>query len=117
MEAVNADVEKEKLISEVSQLESQYMNFSNRNSIEKTELKIEIAELKKRHEKQIVDIVTANEQRIRELAAYIIVNGEMTDRVYDKIEEELGIAFIIKTKRENDIQLTDSEIDYLITKI
>ena len=48
MEAVNADVEKEKLVSEVSQLESQYMNFSNRNSIEKTELKIEIAELKKR---------------------------------------------------------------------
>ena len=44
--------------------------------------------------------------------------GENIDaKVYDRIEEEFGIAFIIKTKRNLGITLTNSEIDYMISKL
>lgn len=51
-------------------------------------------------------------------SSIIIAAGEQMDaKVYDRIEEEFGIGFIIKTKRQAGIKLTEAEIDYLVSKI
>lgn len=53
-----------------------------------------------------------------EFAKKIIRANEEGDlRVYDVVEEEYGIGFIIKTKREAGIPLSESEIDYMVGKL
>ena len=70
-------------------------------------------------EKAIQKCSEAAQAHLEEFARSIITAaGESIDaKVYDRIEEECGIAFIIKTKRQNGIALSDSEIDYLVSKI
>lgn len=58
------------------------------------------------------------QQDKEELAAKIIENmGEDDEGAYDAIEEDLGIDFIIKTKHNADIELSEEEIDYLVRKL
>ena len=38
-------------------------------------------------------------------------------RVYEVVEEQYGIAFIIKAKREAGIPLTEDEINYMVSKL
>ena len=44
-------------------------------------------------------------------------NEDGDARVYDVIEEQYGIGFIIRTKREAGIPLSESEIDYMVGKL
>lgn len=58
------------------------------------------------------------QQDKEELAAKIIENMDDDDEgAYDAIEEDLGIDFIIKTKHNADKELSEDEIDYLVSKI
>ena len=47
----------------------------------------------------------------------ITANEDSARKVYDVIEEECGIGFIIRTKREAGIPLSESEIDYMVGKL
>ncbi len=63
-------------------------------------------------------IYKAGNERLLDFAKKVIVaNSSETAHVYDVIEEEFGIAFIIRTKREAGITLSDAEIDYMVGKL
>lgn len=61
----------------------------------------------------------AAQAHLEEFARSIITatDGCLDAKVYDRLEEEFGIGFIIKTKRQNGINLSEAEIDYLVSKI
>lgn len=70
-------------------------------------------------EKKHQDIVKTNKMRFEDFARSIIDGLEDIDvqKVYDTIEEEFGIAFIIKYKRSRGYELSESEIDYMVSKL
>lgn len=47
----------------------------------------------------------------------VLANEEGDLRVYDVVEEEYGIGFIIKTKHEAGIPLSEEEIRYMVGKL
>jgi len=47
----------------------------------------------------------------------VLANEESKEKVYDTVEEECGIAFIIRTKHEAGITLTEEEIKYMGGKL
>ncbi len=49
--------------------------------------------------------------------AIVRANEDGDARVYDVIEEQYGMAFIIKTKNEANIPLSDEEIKYMVSKL
>lgn len=57
------------------------------------------------------------EQQHQEFAKRLIISQSEDYKGYDIIEEEFGIGFIIKTKREAGIPLSDAEIDYMVGKL
>ena len=42
---------------------------------------------------------------------------EFPSEIYDVVEEEFGVKFIIRSKWEQSIELTESEIDYMVNKL
>ncbi len=42
-------------------------------------------------------------------------DGNVPMEIYDRLEAEVGILFIINWKRDQEYKLTDKEIDWLIT--
>lgn len=42
-------------------------------------------------------------------------DGNIPMEIYDRLEAEVGILFIINWKRDQEYKLTDKEIDWLIT--
>ena len=75
--------------------------------------------IEKSNEKRLQTISDLHTEHIEEMARAIIdgVEDSNYDKVYDVIEEELGIAFIIKYKRDSGYELSDSEIDYMVSKL
>ncbi len=49
-----------------------------------------------------------------EFARKLILAGMDAKRLYDVIEEEYGIRFIIKTKHEAGLPLSEEEIEYMV---
>lgn len=47
-------------------------------------------------------------------AMLIASYGDIEDNIYEVMAKEVGVPFIIKTKHENNIDLTDEEVDYLV---
>ena len=47
----------------------------------------------------------------------IIDKGLDEDDIYQLVENEVGIDAIIKFKHKNNMELTDKEIDYLVSKL
>lgn len=47
----------------------------------------------------------------------IIDKGLDEDDIYQLVENEVGIDAIIKFKHKKDMELTDKEIDYLVSKL
>lgn len=88
---------------------------------------VEIAKLKKQLEEQKKFYEGAIEQGGKKwadgmmlFAKHIVHANENEDsyrRVYDVIEQEYGIAFIIKAKREAGIPLSEDEINYMVSKL
>ncbi len=70
------------------------------------------------YKKQIVEQHKVDSAHMEEFAKRVIIaNDEDDSKVYDVVEEELGIDFIIKTKYEGGIPLLDEEIKYLVGKL
>lgn len=47
----------------------------------------------------------------------IIDKGLDEDDIYQLVKNEVGIDAIIKFKHKKDMELTDKEIDYLVSKL
>lgn len=86
---------------------------------------VEIAQLKKQVEEQEAHHNRAMKSErqnlvstMEEFAKRIVRANESGDaRVYDVIEEEYGLAFIIKAKHEANIPLSESEIGYMVRNL
>lgn len=76
-----------------------------------------LEEQKAKSEKELEDMNAAAKRHMEELGENIVENIEDSDYLYKTLEEEFGIAFIIKTKHDRGIELNDEEIDYLVSKI
>ena len=78
----------------------------------------EMAEKEELHKQQLDEQRKSDFAHIDELVKSIIIaNEESNAKVYDTIEEEYGIGFIIKTKHENGIPLSEEEINYMVGKL
>ncbi len=85
----------------------------------------EIRELKKQLDEQrryYEGVVLKGGQKwaetMMEFAQRIVRANEDGDlRVYDVVEEQYGIGFIIKTKHEAGIPLSEAEINYMVGKL
>ena len=59
-------------------------------------------------------------QKIYDLGMELIKDldkGFDEDAIYQLVKGEVGVDAIIKFKRKNDLELTDKEIDYLVSKL
>ena len=82
-------------------------------------LREEYDEFKQQKAKEIEDIFKKNNERFIEFGEKIIRLNfkDETKALYDVIEEEFGMKFIIQTKHDNGIPLSDDEISYLVGKL
>ena len=113
---INLDEKIEELNSKVRLLEDQYMNFSNRNSIEKNKIKVEIADIKcdiaamkaeknkyeMLSEQALIKLQTAKDVIKKDYCAYLIAKLDADDRV----NRELSNIEVFKYEIEkNDAEL------------
>lgn len=66
------------------------------------------------------DLKNEIQQKIHDLGMElidIIDKGLDEDAIYQLVENEVGIDAIIKFKHKKDMELTDKEIDYLVSKL
>ena len=81
-------------------------------------LRKEFDQFKLGRKAEIDNIINIHNNNHTNLAKRIIrANAASEIRVEEVIEEEFGIGFIIKTKREAGIALSDDEIDYMVGKL
>ena len=96
------------------------MHLADVNQLQATceSLHKDFDQLKAGRDAEIDNIINVHNNAHNEFAKRIIrANCEGDLRVEDVIEEEFGIGFIIRTKREAGIPLSDSEIDYMVSKL
>lgn len=103
------------------ELAEAYRKADTYGSMQNSEL---IRTRKEMEEKEALHKQQMKEQRKTDLAhsvefvkSIIRANEEGGPRVYDTIEEEYGIDFIIITKHEAGIPLSDEEIKYMVGKL
>lgn len=66
------------------------------------------------------DLKKEIQQKIYDLGMELIKNldkGFDEDAIYQLVKGEVGVDAIIKFKRKNALELTDKEIDYLVSKL
>ena len=66
------------------------------------------------------DLKKEIQQKIYDLGMELIKDldkGFDEDAIYQLVKGEVGVDAIIKLKRKNDLELTDKEIDYLVSKL
>lgn len=66
------------------------------------------------------DLKKEFQQKIHDLGMELIKildKGFDEDSIYQLVEGEIGIDAIIKFKRKNNLDITDKELDYMISKL
>lgn len=66
------------------------------------------------------DLKKEIQQKIYDLGMELIKDSDKgfdEDAIYQLVKGEVGVDAIIKFKRKNDLELTDKEIDYLVSKL
>lgn len=66
------------------------------------------------------DLKKEIQQKIYDLGMELIKDldkGFDEDAIYQLVKGEVGVDAIIKFKRKNDLELTDKEIDYMVSKL
>lgn len=81
------------------ELRKEYDNFTNQKA------------------KDIEDIIKKKNANFNAFGEKIICLNLDDKKLYDIIEEEFSLKFIIQTKHDNDIPLSDEEISYLVGKL
>ena len=95
------------------------MHLADINQLQATceSLRKEFDKYKEQKEEEIEKNNNYFEQQHVEFAKKVLRAGCLDELVYEVIEEEFGIGFIIKTKRDAGIPLSDAEIDYMVGKL
>jgi len=75
--------------------------------------------LRSENDRQLQEMSDMHKSEMEEFGKKLIKAGEydFPSDIYDAIEEEFGIGFIIKTKWEQSIELSDEEIQYMVNKL
>ena len=103
------------------ELAEAYRKSDTYGSLQNSELirtRKEMAEKEALHEQRLEKQHKADLANMEEFVKRVIRANEEGDlRVYDTIEEEYGIGFIIKTKYDAGIPLSEEEIKYMVGKL
>lgn len=106
------------LISEIAEAMIENDEILRESMAKRQQLEAELEEQKKYGEESIGNLRQSMAVEKMEFAKRIVrANEEGELRVYDVIEEEYGIGFIIKTKHEAGIPLSEDEINYMVGKL
>ena len=98
------------LTAKVDKLELENSDFQK----DQKELVSEIEKLKSYHEKDLLKQSNIFNSRLNDFGRKIVENLGSDQKIYDAVEEEFGLDFIIKIKLENDFDLEQHERDYII---
>lgn len=80
-------------------------------------LKDENSSLKNRYDKDVDEARKEGQDKLEALALRLIPNLDDETRIYDILEEEFTLDFIIKVKLQENMDLDLHERDYLIGKL
>lgn len=80
-------------------------------------LREEYDEFKQQKAKEIEDIIKKNDDRFIEFGEKILRAEPDNKTILDILEEEFSFKFIIQTKHNAGIPLSDDEISYLVGKL
>lgn len=100
-------------ISDINQMQANGESYNK----EIEHLKGQLAEKDRIREEMLNEANKRNGEHLTDFAKKIILSGVEDETLYDIIEEECGIKFIILVKREAGIPLSESEIDYMVGKL
>lgn len=107
----NEDLERERLVSELHLLEDQLSNFSSNNSIEKNELRVNIASIKCDIANKLLNILTMNMDAEIALVKSQTVVGKFTDDYCAYLIAKIQADFLVNYKQA-EIELYKNQIDY-----
>ena len=79
----------------------------------------EVDGLKAQQEGELKHMSDTHKAHMEDFAKRLLKAGEydLSKEIYDEIEQEFGIAFIIHSKWEQSIELTENEIDYMVKNL
>ena len=101
-------------IADINQMEANGKSYNE----EIEHLKGQLTEKDRVHEDILSETLKKNNAEFMSFVRSLITaNEDSARKVYDVIEEKCGIGFIIRTKREAGIPLSESEIDYMVGKL
>ena len=107
---------KSKLMSEIQRAMLKMENLIYEKSDTISKMQTTLKEKDSQYNKRIEKIVKEHNEQKCDFAKKILFTG-VSEEVYDIIEEELGIDFIIKANHETGMPLSDKEIDYMVGKL
>lgn len=91
---------------------------SQKMRLEIARLKEQLKEKDKFHIEESDRLLKEQRKKFYTFASTVVrANESDKERVYDAIEEEFGIGFIIKTKYHAGIPFSEEEIRYLVNKL
>ena len=88
-----------------------------RNGKEIDILNAQLNEKDRFHQEEMFRQSKKQGEALTELAKKIILTNSDEKRLYDVMEEDFGIGFIIRTKHEAGIPLSEDEINYMVSKL
>lgn len=77
----------------------------------------EVEKIRKQNEIENLEQSEVFDAHLKGFGEKIVLNLGDDSRLYDAVEEEFGLGFIIKVKLENDMDLEEHERKYLIQKL
>ena len=89
----------------------------NRLTASNNELRAEYDDYMAGKSEGIQKLTESHNRELNDFAEKLLRTGYDELKIYDLIEEEFGIDFIIRAKHRNEIPLSDSEISYLVGKL
>lgn len=101
-------------LSDINQMQANGKSYNE----EIEHLKGQLAEKDRVHEDILSETLKKKNAEFMSFVRNLITaNEDSARKVYDVIEEECGLDFIIRTKHEAGIPLSESEIDYMVGKL
>ena len=80
----------------------------------------EVESMKAQHEGELQQMSDTHKRHMEDFAGKLIQACEyetMPTQMYQEIEEEFGLPFIIRNKWNHSIELQDTEIQYMVDKL
>lgn len=114
-------IRNSKLVGEIEaamfQMNAQYIEQLSEIKKLKAQVKELEATIQQEQERAYENYHNGLHEALNDLAGKIVRTSFVEKSVYDVIEEEFGLGFIIKTKYEAGIPLSNAEIDYMVGKL